>query len=259
MSEKLRVAFKRMDHIERAFRREEKSLLVKDFEQQQRVDRENYDKRVNEQKQAAKETHERNMQIKTRLSRVLPQYNKYKSELQAKIADKYKQAEADSKVAIEKEIEERKQKHEEKKRLEKEHEEAQKALAEAKEAEKAEAEEVERKKREALETDKARRDEELAKRKAEREEERRKTDEIVRRQREREEEADRRQREESYKNTGSVWGSKPTKPMTWVERKRAAEGKSAPTATSAPPPPNSRGPRRGDEKPSAFSSMKKRT
>ena len=57
MSEKLRVAFKRMDHIERAFRREEKSLLVKDFEQQQRVDRENYDKRVNEQKQAAKETH----------------------------------------------------------------------------------------------------------------------------------------------------------------------------------------------------------
>ncbi|TIB75256.1 hypothetical protein E3Q24_00121 [Wallemia mellicola] len=275
MSEKLRVMFKRMDHLERAFRREEKPLLAKDFEDQQKNDKAMYDTKVKETNRLAKETFDQTLANKQRLQRIGPSYQSYKSELEAKFSNQRKEAQRKADEAIQKEISERREKVAEQKRLEKEHEEAQKAVAQAQEAERAQAEENERKKREALMADKERSELEASQRRAEREEERRKTEEFARKQAEREEAAMKKQRETTFQKTGSVWGSgaRPTpsggstgsapQPGGWLAARRQAmaEGKipTRPSGAAPPPNPNSRPPsgRGGDEKPSAFGNMRR--
>lgn len=282
MSEKLRVMFKRMDHLERAFRREEKPLLVKDFEEQQKADKQLYDAKSNETKKVARESFEQNLSTKKRLQRIQPAYVAFRADVEAKAAEQHKELERKANEAIEAEIAERKAEDAEQKRLEKEHEDAQRSLAEAKEAEIAQAEEVERKKREALMADKERSEAEANQRRAEREAERKKTEEIVRKQNEREEAALKKQREATFQKTGSVWGgrtpsstdsgaSTPTSAGappagSWMARRRQAEAEgklSRPSSTAPPPPPSnpaarsSRAPPSGQEKPGAFGSMRR--
>ncbi|TIB04796.1 hypothetical protein E3P94_00041 [Wallemia ichthyophaga] len=282
MSEKLRVMYKRMDHLERAFRREEKPLLVKDFEEQQKADRELYDVKSNETKKVSRETFEQNLATKNRLQRIQPAYAAFRADVETKAGERHKELERQANEAISAEIAERQAKVAEQKRLAQEHADAQRALTEAQEAERAQAEEVERKKRDALMADKERSEAEANERRAERDAERKKTEEIVRKQNEREEAALKKQRETTFQKTGSVWGSRTpgsessgaSTPSTggppagsWMARRRQAEaeGKLSKPASSTPPPPppgnpaarSSRAPQGAQEKPSAFGSMRK--
>ncbi|KAF8233783.1 translation initiation factor eIF3a [Tricholoma matsutake] len=74
LSEKLRVVAKRIDHIERAYRKEERPLLGRDYEQQQNNDRETFEALQQARKNAAQVAHQEDMATKARLSRVIPDY-----------------------------------------------------------------------------------------------------------------------------------------------------------------------------------------
>lgn len=84
LSEKLRVVAKRIDHIERAYRKEERPLLGRDYEQQQNNDRETFEALQQARKNAAQVAHQEDMATKARLSRVIPDYEARREVIVAK-------------------------------------------------------------------------------------------------------------------------------------------------------------------------------
>ncbi|CDS04184.1 hypothetical protein LRAMOSA07138 [Lichtheimia ramosa] len=179
LSDRLKQIGKRIDHIERAYRKEEIPLLEKDFERQQKEDKAFYQASCKAELETSKAQHEENMKLKSRLSRILDDYMVYKKQQQDKLKSTVEAQQRAVEEAIEKEKQERialwREKHEE---LIKQRE--------AEEAARKQKEEEERRLREEEERKEAERAERLAKEKAEREEFNRKQDEIARKQRERE-------------------------------------------------------------------------
>ncbi|ORY17420.1 hypothetical protein BCR34DRAFT_555403 [Clohesyomyces aquaticus] len=182
LAEQLRITGKRIDHLERAYRKEEVKHLKEDYEQQMKDDLAAYEKAKAEELKEAEQKHKEDVALKHRLSRLVPSYQKFvtdvkqarKTEFEKRSRQAQKELEA-KKAARVKEIKEKraieKREREERERLEREEEERQKAEAEAK----AKADEERRQK--------------FAEEKAKREEERRKLDEQAALQRQREEEA----------------------------------------------------------------------
>lgn len=80
-NERLRITAKRMDHIERAFRKEERPLLIKDYEQQQIDDRVSFEAAQKARLQAARDNHKSDVDAKHRLARMLGDYTVRKEEL----------------------------------------------------------------------------------------------------------------------------------------------------------------------------------
>ena len=89
-NERLRITAKRIDHIERAYRKEERPLLAQDYEQQQKHDRETFLNVQKAHKEAARRAHEEKVAAKHRLSRVLPDYEERKAAILAKKGADYK-------------------------------------------------------------------------------------------------------------------------------------------------------------------------
>ncbi|CAO3700418.1 unnamed protein product [Rhizopus microsporus] len=189
LSDRLKQISKRLDHTERALRKEEIPLLEKDYEKQQKADKAIYEATRKAKLATAKEQHEENMKLKARFSRIIDDYRAYKS----KIEEQRRQAvEAKQRVAneaIEKEKKERialwREKIEEL-RQQREAEEEERRRREAEERERAEKEAREKAEKEARE--KERREQEA--------ERQRKLDEIARKQAEREAEIERKLQEE---------------------------------------------------------------
>ena len=78
LNDKIRVTGKRIDHLERAFRREEIKHLPEDYERQKARDLELYEKVKTETLQAAKEKHKQDVALKHRLSRLVPHFNEFR-------------------------------------------------------------------------------------------------------------------------------------------------------------------------------------
>lgn len=74
LNEKMRVASKRLDHTERAYRKAERPLLSKDYEVQQANDKAAHEAAQKARIENYRLTHQQGLEAKSRLSRMLPDY-----------------------------------------------------------------------------------------------------------------------------------------------------------------------------------------
>lgn len=214
MAEKLRVIGKRIDHTERAFRREEIPLLKLDYDLQQKRDREIYMAAHAQRVEHLRTAHAQDVKIKARLGDILPDFERFKVEKTSAVRAEYekKLQKSVKKIAEEKEkrkteVEGRRKAAQEKR--EREAAEAKAAreaerLREEQEEERMEAERVAKAEEEERAADAKRKEaEEREARLAEAREQRSKMDEQARKQREREAEVERRLAEkEAAKKAG---------------------------------------------------------
>ena len=181
----VRITAKRIDHIERAFRREELKHIPEDYEKQRQSDLEIYEKTKEETLKETQNKHKEGLLLKRRLERLVDDYDQFKAEVAERRHDEFEKR----RKAAERDFENKKRQ-----RI-KEHQERKMQERMAREAEEQRLrEEQERTEREAAE--KAAKEEErrrqLAERKAQAEAERAKLDEIAKKQAEREAEAEAR-------------------------------------------------------------------
>jgi len=74
LNERLRIVAKRVDHLERAFRKEERPLLVEDYERQKEEDRIAHEKANELAREQAIENQKASIELKSRLGRMMPDY-----------------------------------------------------------------------------------------------------------------------------------------------------------------------------------------
>jgi len=263
MNERLRVAAKRIDHVERAFRKEERPLLAQDYEMQQKTDKETFEAIQRARREAARQAHQDDLATKVRLERIMVDFVGRREVLYKKKGDEFakKQEAAKKKIAEEKEKRRKtimKQREEE--RLKREKEEQARREKEAEEA-RLEAERLAEEERLLAEEEAKQREAEEAKRKAEaevaarreqREKERAEAAEVARLQEKRAEEAEARRQQARRLETPV---RKPTvaaeEPQVW--RKASTTTREGPPSRAESPAPSA-APTTGKYRPGAFSS-----
>jgi translation initiation factor 3 subunit A len=100
LAERMRVIGKWLDHVERAYRKEERPLLAKDYEAQQENDRLTFEALQKSRIENSKQQHHLNLETKTRLSRMLSDFKKTKNEILERRCQEFtvKQREASEKL-----------------------------------------------------------------------------------------------------------------------------------------------------------------
>ncbi|KAL2271765.1 hypothetical protein VTJ83DRAFT_1136 [Remersonia thermophila] len=182
IAEKLRITHKRLDHLERAYRKEEAKKLPEDYAQQCERDKAAYEVIKAQTLKEAELKHKADLELKHRLSRLMPFYEAFRNDLHERRRDQFEKRRRDAERELEKAVNQRRKEYRERKLREKrEREEKERQLREAEERAAREKEE-ERKRQEA-------RREELARLREEREKERERAREAQARQQQREEEA----------------------------------------------------------------------
>jgi translation initiation factor 3 subunit A len=165
VNEKLRITGKRIDHLERAFRKEEAKKLSEDYAAQRERDLAAYNMVTAETLAESKSQHKANVELKHRLERLLPEYETFSKALKERRRDAFEARQRDAQKEFERQVAARKKEYRERKLREKrEREEQEQALREAEERAAKEKEEKER----LAELNRA----ELAKKKEQREKER---------------------------------------------------------------------------------------
>ena len=242
VNEKLRVTGKRMDHLERAFRKEEVKKLGDDYAKQVEKDRVIYEEVKAKTLKEAEEKHKESVELKNRLSRLVPMYEEFRSSLHERRRDEFEKRRKDAERELEKQIAARKKELRDRKLREKrEREERERELREAEER-------AAREKEEQRVRDEARKAE-LARLKEQRDVERQEMLEKAALQQRREEEALARRRAEKEKGglppmRSEVAPAEGRKPLAigtgkWREREAAKNAEGA-GASAAVPPPSSR-------------------
>lgn len=126
LTERLRITSKRIDHIERAFRREERPLLEQDYERQKQSDKAAHELKEKTQVELAKRRHQATKQLRGRLSRIVPEYDSFAQKIfskqQAAYEQKVERAKADFEVAKKARIAEVKEEREARRRAQEEEE-----------------------------------------------------------------------------------------------------------------------------------------
>ncbi|CAG8443930.1 12146_t:CDS:2 [Funneliformis caledonium] len=107
LNERLRAIAKRMDHIERAFRKEEIPLLEKDYERQRKADKAYHEAARKLQLELASAKHAEDLKVKTRLMKILPDYQKYRKEIEGKQFEEFEERRRTAQAKIEEEKEKR--------------------------------------------------------------------------------------------------------------------------------------------------------
>lgn len=90
MNERLRITAKRIDHIERAYRKEERPLLAQDYEEQQQHDRQTFEEIQRQRIESSKKAHQEDIETKGRLKRMLPDFESWKQVLAERKGDAYR-------------------------------------------------------------------------------------------------------------------------------------------------------------------------
>ncbi|KAL2853147.1 hypothetical protein BJX68DRAFT_265371 [Aspergillus pseudodeflectus] len=185
LNDRIRTTGKRIDHLERAFRREELKHVPEDYEAQKKRDMELYERQKAETLAEAEVKHKEAVALKHRLSRLVPQFSNFRKDVSEKRHEEFEKR----RKAAERDFEAKK-----KQRIKEVQERRRRERIERENAERARREEEERAARE--EEERVAREEErrraLAEEKAKREEERKKLDEMAAKQKQREEEAEAR-------------------------------------------------------------------
>lgn len=175
VSEKLRTTGKRIDHLERAFRKGEVKKLAEDYEKQRERDLAAYERTKEETLREAQEKHKADLELKHRLTRLVPFYKSFSEELRERRRDEFdrrrREAERDLERAV---AARRKEARDQKLREKREREEKERQLRE-------EEERVAREKEEEEQRQEARR-QELARARELREKEREQARELAARQ-----------------------------------------------------------------------------
>lgn len=107
LNERLRTVQRRMDHLERAYRREEQGLLSADYERQKKADQEHHRAAHEARLVASREQHEADMAQKKRLARLLPDYGDIRTMLVARRREEHEQRRHQAEQQIEREKEQR--------------------------------------------------------------------------------------------------------------------------------------------------------
>lgn len=151
----LRVTGKRIDHLERAFRKEEIKLLPKDYEAQRERDRAAHEKSKAEILRDSAAKHKEDVSLKHRLSRLLPVYEQFHKDLKERRHDEFERRRKAADREYQSAVDKRKREVREKKaREQREREEAERRAQEeeervAREAEEKAAAEEEKKRQQA--------------------------------------------------------------------------------------------------------------
>ncbi|TEA21148.1 Eukaryotic translation initiation factor 3 subunit A [Colletotrichum sidae] len=145
VNEKLRIVWKRIDHLERALRKEESKKLGEDYQKQIDKDRAIYETVKKQTLKEAEEKHKESVELKHRLSRLMPEFESFRSNLHERRRDEFEKRRRDAERELEKQIAARKKEYRDRKLREKrEREEKERALREAEERAAKEKEEQER-------------------------------------------------------------------------------------------------------------------
>lgn len=104
LNERMRIVAKRLDHIERAFRKAELPLLSDDYTRQQADDKAAFEATRLQTLEAARQAHQDRLATKQRLARMTGDYKKYVADIQTKRDTDHcrRQKDAASKIAQEK-------------------------------------------------------------------------------------------------------------------------------------------------------------
>lgn len=104
LNERLRIIAKRVDHTERAFRKEERPLLAKDYEQQLLDDRQTFAAVQKSRIEASRIAHQHDLETKKRMSRMLGDYEMRKEVIMSKRGNDFRKRKeaAEKKIADEK-------------------------------------------------------------------------------------------------------------------------------------------------------------
>ena len=248
INEKMRITAKRIDHLERAFRKEEAKKLPEEYATQRERDLEAYDKIKSQTLKDAEAKHKDNVELKHRLTRLVPFYESFKENIVERRHDEFEKSRRDAEKELERQIALRRKEFRDRKAREKrERAEQDRILREEEERAAKEAEEKtirEEKKRA-----------EFAEIKANRERERQEAMETAALQERRAEEAAERRRKEKAAaassrgvpmdraESGSGAGVRPPLPlaganakMGWREKEKLrAEGKDVPSMRTESP------------------------
>ncbi|OOQ86362.1 Eukaryotic translation initiation factor 3 subunit A [Penicillium brasilianum] len=226
LNDRVRTTAKRIDHLERALRREEAKHVPADYEAQKKQDLELYEAQKAETLKEAKQKHAEALALKHRLARLVPQFSSFRKELSEKRHEEFEKR----RKAAEREFEAKK-----KQRVKEVQERRRREKQEREEEERRRKEEEERAARE--EEERVAREEErrraLAEEKAKREEERAKLDEIAQKQKQREEEAEARR---NARKTGGPYVPEPTAERTAPRLNLASRPAAAAAAAAAAAP-----------------------
>src|SRR6202034_2091797 len=94
LNQRLRIVAKRVDHIERAYRKEERPLLGQDYEEQQANDRLTFEAVQKARIEGSKISHQRDIETKKRLSRMMDDYKSRRDVIAGKRGDDYARRQA---------------------------------------------------------------------------------------------------------------------------------------------------------------------
>ncbi|KGO75439.1 hypothetical protein PITC_081250 [Penicillium italicum] len=237
LNDRIRTTAKRIDHLERAFRREELKHISADFDAQKKLDKELYEKQVAEEERESKQKHVEAVALKHRLGRLVPQFSNFRREVSEKRHEEFEKRRKAAEREFEAKKKQRVKEVQERRRREKQEREEEEARRQE-EQERAEREEQERVARE----EERRRI--LIEEKAKRDEERSKMDEIAIKQQQREAEAEARRAarkggfEEPVERTAPRLNIAPRTtgaPSTWRERQAAKEAGGVPAEPTREP------------------------
>lgn len=89
LNERLRIIHKRLDHTERAYRKEERPLLDKDYEQQQKDDQTSFETNQKALLEGTKAAHEQDLLTKKRLARMMQDFRERHEVYAGKRGDEY--------------------------------------------------------------------------------------------------------------------------------------------------------------------------
>lgn len=160
----LRITGKRIDHLERAYRKAEIKLLPEDYEEQRKRDVAQYEQTKAETLEKAESKHKADIALKVRLGRLVSTYEKFRKDLEEKRHDEFEKRRRQADRELENAINKRKREvRETNARIKREQEEAERREREEEERQQREAEEkaaAEAERRQKMEETKARREEE---------------------------------------------------------------------------------------------------
>ncbi|SYW82642.1 probable eukaryotic translation initiation factor eIF-3 [Ustilago bromivora] len=207
LAERLRLIHRKMDHLERAYRREEAPLLDADYERQKEEDLKYHKAARITLLETSKQKHVADLDIKKKLTRILPDYQQLRFIIEDKRRGEFEERRRKAAEQIELEKEKRRQQVREQRRRQREQaEEAERRRAEE-EQEAATRAEQEVRLAEQRRVEEAQRAQLEAKKRAEIEERMAKLQATAEKQRQREEEAEAKMRARSGAGAGAREGS----------------------------------------------------
>ncbi|KAF2234314.1 hypothetical protein EV356DRAFT_157154 [Viridothelium virens] len=164
LEKKLETTGRRIDHLERAFRQEERKHLADDYAKQRESDFQIHEKKTKEDLREAERKHKEDVALRNRVQRLVPTYETFKRQITAQRAAEFERRRRQAQKELEQKMEARRREVRDRKARErKEREERERAEREAEERRVREEEEqarVEEEKRKKQAEERAKREEE---------------------------------------------------------------------------------------------------